>query len=514
MAAVSRESRSVLVVEDDPYVLDFLESSMDHSGFRVYSAKSTEEARAVFEQAEIEDFYVILSDFRLPTENGLEFLEWVRARDPALSLILITGQGDKEVIEGALKLGVCEYLEKPITYQTLLQSTLRAVEQTRKQRQSIEDRREIEHLSQFDLRLSTVIPQSLMDRLTVHYQPLHEVGGDLFITHTYAPSEWVLFIGDVSGHDIHSGFVSTYFQGMFRGCVENGSYVSDFLDLFNRTLRKEFSFQVKESDPVSLSVSAFYINEAYPEIFHWNFGFTPAYFMRRDGVLMEGPYGNFPLGWADEISGQHQAVAKRNLFKLCAFTDGLIELAADLEISPFSLFFWLEKSGKTIKDLPIVAKDDILTVSYLINPTVPTDQQYNPLLSEHYSGSEVEHIDELQDNWRRSLAFALDDRLGDRLYDLLICIREGMLNALIHGCDRAPDKFAHLQISINEPSTWIRVVIDDPGKGHQFDLKKRLMELNQSGGKHLGLGIIQHLSDSFAIENLGTSLVFDFQVNP
>lgn len=145
---------------------------------------------------------------------------------------------------------------------------------------------------------------------------------------------------------------------------------------------------------------------------------------------------------------------------------------------------------------------------------MPIDQTFEPVLSEHYSGTELDHIDNLQANWRRCITFALDDRLGDRLYDLLICIREGMLNALTHGCEGSPEKFAHLQISINESKDLLRVFIDDPGRGHAFDLQERLDKISEGTGKHLGLGIIHHLSDDFQIDNKGTSLVFDFEINP
>ena len=100
------------------------------------------------------------------------------------------------------------------------------------------------------------------------------------------------------------------------------------------------------------------------------------------------------------------------------------------------------------------------------------------------------------------------------MYELLICIREGMLNALIHGCERDADKFAHLQVSVNAEKDILRVIIDDPGRGHAFDLLKRLNTLKEETGAHLGLGIIQHLSDNFQIENKGTSLVFDFEISP
>ncbi len=89
-----------------------------------------------------------------------------------------------------------------------------------------------------------------------------------------------------------------------------------------------------------------------------------------------------------------------------------------------------------------------------------------------------------------------------------------MLNAFIHGCERSPEKFAHLQISLNSQRDALRVYIDDPGRGHSFDLERHLEYLRPESGEKLGLGIISHLSDELKILNKGTSLVFGFKVTP
>lgn len=514
MTEIYRGSRSVLVVEDDPHVLSFLESSLTLSGFRVITAQTAEEARRHCEREGLRNLWAALSDYRLPGDTGIELLQWIREQDRSLSTLVITGQGEKSIVETSLNIGVFHYLEKPVTHQELTKVITEAVAETKRQRQSEDDRRELEDLEHFDQRMSRNIPPGLKERVRLFYKPLHEVGGDLFICHAYSPEDWVLFVGDVSGHDIKSGYVSTYFQGMFRGCVENGSRVGDFIKLFNQTLRRQSDFDSREGEIISLSVSAFSIKAASPVIEHWNFGFTPCLVVLRDGFVRECPFGNFPLGWDTTISTEPLSIPREEAFRLYAFTDGLVELASDLEVDPFAVLNRLMEDRNAIESLPIAARDDILILEYTINPSLPLNTQFNPLLSEHYAGTEVDHIDNLQDNWRRSLTFALDDLMGDRLYDLLICIREGMLNALLHGCERSPEKFAHLQISISEDKSALRIVIDDPGRGHEFDLKKRLENLHGHTGKHLGLGIIQHLSDDFHIENKGTSLVFDFEINP
>lgn len=504
---------TILVVEDDAHVLSFMESSLSLSGFHVLTARSCEEGFAHCRHTGLDKLGAILCDYRLPDRNGLELLRWVREQDGTLASCLITGQGEKTIVQQSLSLGVFQYIEKPVTHQELRDVMRKAVQHTRRLRQSVEDRQGLEDLGKLDQRMSSVIPDELRDRLEIFYQPLHEVGGDFCITHRYAPDEWVILVGDVSGHDIKSGYVSTYFQGMFRGCVESGAKVEDFLDLFNRVLRKQGDAN-RDGEVVSLSLSALHVNLGDNSLRVWNFGAPPSYFVSAEGFIRESPYGSPPLGWLSSIKLGPTHIPCAQPGRLVVFTDGLVELADQLDINFFSLLYRLGESRKYIYDLPIPPKDDILFINYSINPQFALKQPFQPIVSEHYAGSEVEQIDYLQSNWRRSLNFALDDRLGDRLYDLLICIREGMLNALVHGCEKASDKFAHLQISLSEDKSVVRVVIDDPGRGHVFDLQKRLEEINTATGKHLGLGIIQHLSDEFHIENKGTSLVFDFEINP
>lgn len=491
-----------------------MNSSLSLSGFRVFSARTVAEARQQCDSEGLSAFCAVLCDYRLPDGNGIEFLKWVRGQDRDLAFLIITGQGEKSIVQSSITEGAFDYIEKPVTHRELQQAMTEAVHDTQRLRQSERDRQELNALRQFDQRMNSRIPDELADRVQVFYQPLHEVGGDFFITHAYSPGEWVLMVGDVAGHEIKSGFVSTYIQGMFRGCLENGCRVQEFLKLSNSTLLKRGFTKSVEDDVISLSCSTFYIPPDNSLICHWNFGFSPCHVISDEGHIQTGTSGNFPLGWMESIDDTSMHIPVKGNAQIIVFTDGLSEFSDVLEVNAFSLLHGLMCGQKTMNDLPNEPKDDILILCYSLNPTIPLHAQYQPILSEHYAGTEAAHIDQLQSNWRRSISFALGDKLGDRLYDLLICIREGMLNAFVHGCEKAPDKFAHLQISISPDKERLRVIIDDPGRGHSFDLKKRLQEIGQSGSQHLGLGIIQHLSDDFQLENKGTSLIFDFEIKP
>lgn len=504
----------VLVVDDDPHGLAFFESSLMLIGCRVLVATSAQEARKIFLQYGPEEIHAVLSDYRMPDETGIELIQWIREQDENMATLIVTAQGEKSVVQQAMAAGAVDYLEKPVAHKDLGAAIEKAIHHTRRQRKYAEGQQGLEGMRRLDHLLNAVIDPALESRLTVCYHPLHEVGGDFFNTFPQEGNSALIVVGDVAGHDLQSGYVSTYFQGMFRGFFEAGPSIQDALKLFNKSLSQSGLSTEVDSFQISLSVCILAVREEGNSIEYWNYGFAPCLLVDNTGFLSHGNYGSPPLGWLDDISVEPQKIRCQNHSSIYLFTDGLIDFANELEIDPLSLLYILLRSYNRLNDLPLRPSDDILAIRYLFNPQQPLSALFEPILNEQYSGAEYEHVDQLQSVWRRSLQFALSDELGDRLYDLLICIREGMLNALMHGCNQSAEKFCQLQISYNAEEQLIRVRIDDPGKGHEFDLEKSMEQIREQTGKHMGLGIIQHLSDDFQIENKGTSLVFDFYIDP
>ncbi len=65
--------------------------------------------------------HLVISDFNMPKLDGIGFLKAVRAHEPTrkAAFILLTGRGDKALIERAAKYGVNNYLAKPFTIPAL-----------------------------------------------------------------------------------------------------------------------------------------------------------------------------------------------------------------------------------------------------------------------------------------------------------------------------------------------------------------------------------------------------------
>src|SRR4051812_4024192 len=101
---------SVLVIDDEPVVLDLLRRVLADKGLVIRTARDGEEALALVAQ---EEFGCVLADKNLPGIDGIEVVRRIRQSQPHCACILMTGYASTESAVEALRLGAVDYLEKP-----------------------------------------------------------------------------------------------------------------------------------------------------------------------------------------------------------------------------------------------------------------------------------------------------------------------------------------------------------------------------------------------------------------
>jgi two-component system C4-dicarboxylate transport response regulator DctD len=126
---------NVLLVEDDPTVLLGARQALQLSDIPVLEATSVEAAMATVAQT---CPAAILSDVRLPQEDGFDLLRRMQALDAEVPVILMTGHGDIRMAVQAMRLGAYDFLEKPFSSERLVEVMRRALE---KRKLVLENRR-------------------------------------------------------------------------------------------------------------------------------------------------------------------------------------------------------------------------------------------------------------------------------------------------------------------------------------------------------------------------------------
>lgn len=116
---------NVLLIEDDPIVMLGARQALQLADMRVQEAASVEAAMQLVAQA---CPAAILSDVRLPDEDGFELLKRMQALDREVPVILMTGHGDIRMAVEAMHLGAYDFLEKPFSSERLVEVMRRALE--------------------------------------------------------------------------------------------------------------------------------------------------------------------------------------------------------------------------------------------------------------------------------------------------------------------------------------------------------------------------------------------------
>jgi DNA-binding NtrC family response regulator len=123
---------SVLVVDDDRNVRETLAEFFDTLGYTARTAGTASEGR---QAASVHAPDVVLVDLRLPDASGLTLLEALRADDPELGVIMLTGHADVRTAVRAMQQGALDFLEKPVDLETLDAAVQRAAEFVRLRRE-------------------------------------------------------------------------------------------------------------------------------------------------------------------------------------------------------------------------------------------------------------------------------------------------------------------------------------------------------------------------------------------
>ncbi|MBW2311980.1 MAG: sigma-54-dependent Fis family transcriptional regulator [Deltaproteobacteria bacterium] len=110
-------AETVLIVDDEPGIVQSLNGILSDEGFEVLSADGGRKALEIIKEI-IPD--IVLLDIWMPDIDGIETLTRIRKLYPSLQVIMISGHGTIETAVKATKLGAYDFIEKPLSLEKVL----------------------------------------------------------------------------------------------------------------------------------------------------------------------------------------------------------------------------------------------------------------------------------------------------------------------------------------------------------------------------------------------------------
>jgi two-component system NtrC family response regulator len=124
---------SILIVDDEKNYLLVLRDLLADAGYEVLTTDSAVQA---LEIAGSHDLDLVITDMRMPSMDGMEFLDRLQAEDPDLPVIMMTAYATVERAVEAMKRGAFDYITKPFKNEELKLTIRKAIEMHRLMREN------------------------------------------------------------------------------------------------------------------------------------------------------------------------------------------------------------------------------------------------------------------------------------------------------------------------------------------------------------------------------------------
>ncbi len=135
----------ILVVDDEQDICTLISGFLSGEGYAVVTAESSEEGLRLFRE---ESPDLVITDIKMPGRNGIDLLKDIKAVDPAMDVIVLTGHSDELTAIDCLHCGAYDYLLKPLEeLDLLLASIQRAIQKRRLETRNLQLVKELEEMA-------------------------------------------------------------------------------------------------------------------------------------------------------------------------------------------------------------------------------------------------------------------------------------------------------------------------------------------------------------------------------
>jgi len=324
---------NILCVEDDENVLETYKSLFSLIFKEVYFATNGTDGFACFKK---EDIDIVLTDYAMPQENGLQMSRKIREIDASIPIIMVTALESIEMLKEALDLHITSFLKKPFTSSSLFATFDLAVKSVIVDRHILKEQNAIILYSSYQENLTfqkekTIAKNDLEEKhqffhfhCELFYQPKDTLSGDSYIIKKIDEDEYLIFLIDGMGKGISasvtamlcSSFVNYYIKKIIEG--KKIFFLKDLLD----ELLNFISENLLEDEVISADF--FHFDNKKQVVNYAIFSMPPVLYMLTTQEIFKIKSNNTPLA-AYTQKFQINTLDISQLSKMIIYSDGLNE---------------------------------------------------------------------------------------------------------------------------------------------------------------------------------------------
>ena len=140
---MGKNQTRILIVDDEQHLQMMLKNMLELDGYSCAVASNAAEARELITK---EHFHLMLCDQKMPGESGIDLIRYVSETYKDISVIMVTGEDDRQLAETALEIGAYGYVIKPYRLNELLINVSNALQRRRLENEQKRYRKDLEKM--------------------------------------------------------------------------------------------------------------------------------------------------------------------------------------------------------------------------------------------------------------------------------------------------------------------------------------------------------------------------------
>jgi len=125
---MNRRAAHILLIDDDPEVLDMVHSALAHYGMEVHAYPDAAQALELIQNPSAPEFDLVITDINMDGLDGFDVIHKVKTLQPHLPVVLMTGQASVDYAIRAMRMGASNLFMKPVAIRDLVQSVFHLVD--------------------------------------------------------------------------------------------------------------------------------------------------------------------------------------------------------------------------------------------------------------------------------------------------------------------------------------------------------------------------------------------------